>query len=488
MMVKNICCIGRVVGIYIMVIVLCFFLKYKTNAAGVAVEESGIPKSVADMQSGVLKIAVYLEDQNGAKYYVKQGTALLIGNAGEGQYIITSDELIKINQNLKNNVLRQNGLDAEANLTVMVDIILPMGTSVAVNVSDAKQGEDFAVLELNNSLYGVECLKVGESSKVKQNDKLYMLAYQGEEDIFAQDSVIFSDAAQVTSIVSETDSNSITVDYVPENGNIGGAFFNSEGYVVGILLKNEGVFYVKPIDKVKDVLNLFGVSYTGIDDSSHYNEVTEEIAHQLNELLLECEEKAVQSDTYSKKSLAKLKTSILSAIKVVSESQSTYDDYVACIEDLEKNKNKLKNKDYGIKVFQGILLLFILLISFLNILTMRKIKRLRCENGGVAHNGINTVIYAKLIRLDTMQEIPISNVIFRIGKSAEGIDYVIKNNTSISSRHADIMRKGNEFFILDNNSTNHTYVNGKQAMPGDFVKIEGGDRIRLSDVEFLFEV
>lgn len=485
---KNICCIGRVAGIYILAIVLCFFMKYKACAAGMTVEESELPKSVTDMQSGVLKIAVYLEDENGGKYYVKQGTALLVGNASDGQHIITSNELIRIDQNLRNNILRQYGLNAETNLMVMVDIILPMGTNVAVNVSDAKQGEDFAVLELSNSLYGVECLKIGESSKVKQNDKLYMLAYEGEEDIFAQDSVIFSEAAQVTAVVSEADSNSITVDYVPENGNIGGAFFNAEGYVVGILLKNGGIFYVKPIDKVKDVLNLFGVNYIGIDNSNHYNEVTEEISHRLNELLLECEEKAVQSDTYSKKSLSKLKTSILSAIKVVSESESTYDDYVSCIEDLEKNRNKLKKKDYGIRVFQVILLALILLFSFLNIFTMRKIKRLRCENGGAAHDGVNRVIYAKLIRLDTGQEIPISNVIFRIGKSTEGIDYVIKNNTSISSRHADIMRKGNEFFILDNNSTNHTYVNGKQAMPGDFVKIEGGDRIRLSDVEFLFEV
>ena len=57
----------------------------------------------------------------------------------------------------------------------------------------------------------------------------------------------------------------------------------------------------------------------------------------------------------------------------------------------------------------------------------------------------NPVIYAKLIRLDTMQAIPISNVIFRIGQNLGDIDYTVADNTSVSRHHADIMRKDVSF-------------------------------------------
>lgn len=119
-----------------------------------------------------------------------------------------------------------------------------------------------------------------------------------------------------------------------------------------------------------------------------------------------------------------------------------------------------------------------------------QIRRLQEEGKGYlgANAKENIIVYAKLFRLDNMQEIPITNVIFRIGQDVGDIDYVIENNTSISRHHADIMRKGKEFYILDNNSTNYTFVNEVRAMPGEYVLIKSGDVIRLSNVSFRFEV
>lgn len=193
---------------------------------------------------------------------------------------------------------------------------------------------------------------------------------------------------------------------------------------------------------------------------------------------------------YTKKSTKSLKSAIAEAISVTANAEATYDDYEKALEQLNKYKKKLRKKEYPIQVIQLVIGVAILIFVLLEIRIRIQIKKLKAENNinSGERTGKNEVIYAKLIRLDTKQEIPISNVIFRIGKNMGDIDYIIENNTSISHHHADIMRKGNEFFILDNNSTNHTFVNEKQIMPGEYVPIKGGDLIRLSDVSFRFEM
>ena len=478
-------------GIIIIFLLLCFHIDwyvYATEEKGIESAGLEIPQNVMDKQSGVARLVVYLQDDKENSYYVRQGTGVLIGDAANGQYVVTSNQLIHMDSELLNKIVRQNGLSVEENLTTCVDIVLEVGTTVTVNVGDAKNGEDFVVLGLENNINGVTGLSLGESASVRQNDKLYIMGYGGNEDIFGQTTLSDLNLQQAATMVSAIEEDEITVDYQPESGNIGSPVFDADGYVVGVLLIKEGTLYVKPVDGIKDVLDVLGVGYQGTDTSNHYNEVTDDIAKELNELLLECESLAVQSDVYTKKSIDKLKTAITSAIEVSSKENPTYDEYALAIENMNKYKNKLHKKDYPVRVFQVILLAGILVFLAINIRIKGKIKQLRNIGNKGSGDGIGNVVYAKLIRLDTKQEIPISNVIFRIGQDIEGMDYGIENNTTVSRHHADIMRKGTEFFILDNNSTNHTYVNGEQAMPGEFVKIKGGDCIRLSDVEFVFEV
>ena len=71
-----------------------------------------------------------------------------------------------------------------------------------------------------------------------------------------------------------------------------------------------------------------------------------------------------------------------------------------------------------------------------------------------------------------------------IGKSAEFSDKVIPYNPKISRKHCRIIRRQDEFYITDEKSLNHTYVNGMMVMEAQFVKIRKGDSIRLADSKF----
>ena len=57
----------------------------------------------------------------------------------------------------------------------------------------------------------------------------------------------------------------------------------------------------------------------------------------------------------------------------------------------------------------------------------------------------------------------------------------------ISRVHAKITKQGNEYYITDANSMNHTYVDGVIVPPGAPFKLSNMSKIRLSDEEFIFQ-
>ena len=66
-----------------------------------------------------------------------------------------------------------------------------------------------------------------------------------------------------------------------------------------------------------------------------------------------------------------------------------------------------------------------------------------------------------LIRVNTDERIMITKQNFKVGKASMGVDYTVKGNGAVSRVHAVITNKDGIYYIRDNKSTNHTYVNGK---------------------------
>lgn len=81
--------------------------------------------------------------------------------------------------------------------------------------------------------------------------------------------------------------------------------------------------------------------------------------------------------------------------------------------------------------------------------------------------------------------IPISQFPFTIGKASAS--YIVANPT-VSRLHATISRQGDQYYITDEQSKNHTYVNGTLIPPKTFVELHEGDQLRLSNEEFTFHI
>lgn len=91
-----------------------------------------------------------------------------------------------------------------------------------------------------------------------------------------------------------------------------------------------------------------------------------------------------------------------------------------------------------------------------------------------------------LIREKNSEKIPLSKPVFRIGKEKSYVDYFIGDNTAVSRSHANIITREGRCFILDTNSTNHTYVNGVMIRSNEEVVLSEEDKIRLANEEFVF--
>lgn len=92
-----------------------------------------------------------------------------------------------------------------------------------------------------------------------------------------------------------------------------------------------------------------------------------------------------------------------------------------------------------------------------------------------------------LVRVRTKELIPIEKNEFVIGKASE-CDYIVVDNKRVSRNHCTLRISNGECYIRDNESTNHTYINGKLIQPGFDVMLNNDDYIRLGDEEFKYWV
>lgn len=81
------------------------------------------------------------------------------------------------------------------------------------------------------------------------------------------------------------------------------------------------------------------------------------------------------------------------------------------------------------------------------------------------------------------QRIDLIRFPFTLGK--QDTDYTITSNV-VSRSHASISCQNGNYYLTDENSKNHTYVNGRQLPPFTEEKLQDGDVIRLANEDMTF--
>ena len=94
---------------------------------------------------------------------------------------------------------------------------------------------------------------------------------------------------------------------------------------------------------------------------------------------------------------------------------------------------------------------------------------------------------AKLTRLSNNETVHIDKSIYKIGKSAT-CDFIIGGNPTISRQHAEIRARNDEFYFVDLESLNKSFINNNQALPNQEVLLSEKETIKLANEEFAFTI
>ena len=112
---------------------------------------------------------------------------------------------------------------------------------------------------------------------------------------------------------------------------------------------------------------------------------------------------------------------------------------------------------------------------------------------GVVQPQMNSIPKPKpkphLTRVKTGEQIMLKEGDFIIGKSPTGLTYTITDNPAVSRIHCTIYKKENGvFYVRDEHSTNSTYVNGEQVLPGTEKILLNNCKLLLGDEEFIYSL
>lgn len=91
-----------------------------------------------------------------------------------------------------------------------------------------------------------------------------------------------------------------------------------------------------------------------------------------------------------------------------------------------------------------------------------------------------------MVRKCDGSKVVINKTLFSIGKEERYADYRIIDNAAVSRMHAEIKCENGVYAVIDQDSRNHTYINGDMAGAYVPVEIHSGDVISFADDEYTF--
>lgn len=128
-----------------------------------------------------------------------------------------------------------------------------------------------------------------------------------------------------------------------------------------------------------------------------------------------------------------------------------------------------------------ILLIVILVRAIRNAGRKNAVIRQETRSSSSRPSGKQIYVNAELFYPDRGETIPINVQRFIIGRNQD-CHLQLTDNAGISRQHACIEYKNNNFYLSDLGSVNHTYLNGKQIMPGEERVLSNKDEISVGKV------
>lgn len=465
--------------------------------------------AVNDVSNSLIQVRLVYEEDNGKLTAIQGGTGFLINE----NTVLTCAHVVDVDNDTKNVLKDLYGEYKKDKLSLQV--VVSGDVTITANIKKESQEIDFAVLTLTEAIYQRKVASLGDSDSVSPTQLVYALGFPASvariqnKNTYTSSDVTITDG-KISKLTSSGNVDFIQHGAILTEGNSGGPLVDESGAVVGIN-KGEnsegGYYYAIRINQVKDILDALGISYT---TGTQTIAPTPTSAESSSETIVEAQtqapteiatEKAI-GDISPTKKINTTTIIIIAAIVVLVVIL-----VVVVILILAGNKKKSKKQSYSQPPQRPVAQQNIQRnvapgqVQYNRPITPQGGSRTVTTNEGGSEttvlndgNGETTVLglgqqpssVSTLKRIKTNERISINKPEFIIGKERRRVDYCISDNNSVSRAHAKFRIRAGKCYIQDLGSTNFTSVNGNKLSPNQEIELSAGDKIRISDEEFVF--
>ena len=522
--------------------VLCMTMAMTVPALAAG---SGTNATTDDPANGILQVMLAYVDDGGNRTYFSAGTCFMVNE----EYVVTNKHVFDLDTTdsdgvtLRDTIVETMGLKSlKTNDThLKLYVFANRDTNVEATVDANAQSEelDFAALKLSRKISGRQSLVLGDSDSIKPQDTVFALGYPADS-IQNKQSNTKEDVSITNGIISKvtvTDNVDI-IEHTASlnNGNSGGPLLNADNEVIGInefIIGQKG--YSIQINQIKELLDTYEIAYTdgatgvstSTSNSNDAEETEEPDASTEEETTGEAEaeeEKATEPDADL---VTALQSEITKAKKIDQKNyteESAKVDLKTAIDNLEEKSGPNMIMIAGIAA--AVVVVIIVIVVIIVVSNGKKKKAAPAHNNMQRPNtpptrpqpapqqqpqyspvdqgdsgttllnsgsGETTLLNggggsAYLIRRKNGEKIMITSQNFAIGKERRRVNYCVSDNTSVSRYHAIITKKGSDYYVADQKSSNFTYVNGVQLSPYQETLLTDRSTLKLSDEEFEFHL
>lgn len=468
----------------------------------------------------VVEVDYLYTDENGNSHLLKQSCGVLIGNSGNGaSHVLASRTMVTLNEEELLQFYEQYQIpeDRQDRISMNIQIVVAHDIKIDASVSMESDSMNLVVLSLNQQIYNkaIAVFDLDESNAFA-TESICTRGYETGQtrqgvviDVFQQEGVSY-----------------IRHNIAVSGNEIGCPVMNSENEVIGICLL-PGIDGRKQALNIKEaavVLMTLGIPYTAADHTDYSTDKSAlETALQVTLFM--------DLSGYTEETVVSMNEAIVYAQSVISDEAVTqetideaYTNLIAAQSGLMKD-DRLDVLTVIMIIVAGILLLLLCTIGM--IYFIRKNKKAKEEKEReeleakkapkaqgpyvpcvkketvasmegfapsrkeIQFNTEDTMVLSENdysernneIGLDLLyagtEKIHIETNSFIIGKSKEKTDFCVNNN-SVSRQHAKIVRRGKDFFLIDLNSTNGTYIDEEKCIPGQEYHLTDGMQIKMA--------
>lgn len=500
-------------------------------------------------EAGIIEVESGYVDAKGKFWKMKSGSGFLIANKESATYIVTNCSTVSNTPQKIKKFCKKNKIDTEnTQITNSIRVIVTGDVAAAAEVVVKSAEKDYCVLSAANVVSQKESLKLGDSAGIAANDVVY--AYGFPKDAGTGDDALHYSEMDVRAIqgaITQAEAYLEGGVYLAHSAPVvpgceGGPLLDADGYVVGLNCKKSqeddtGIAYALPINEICAVLDNFSIYYG--------SRAIDAAFVQLEGIYQECAG-LQEAGGYKRATMEALEQALEQVEEVRTLEEPSVSDLTNAFNMLAAARDGLVPKTEPITIAIMVLapcdlLLFIWMLvlavknarekKWMELQRMQPAIQSAASQAGMRQPSGNAgypgrapqqnAAYPgpgrqapqqaagyqgqhgqesyrqpvvppagrrlRMIRQKTGQTVVLNKNQFIIGKSQTLADFCIADNQTVSRKHAMLFEENGGWYIDDLNSLNGTCVNGTKVVPGQAVKLNGGDEITMSDEAFLVQ-